>query len=423
MDELLRVPPSMLITVSTLLVALCLVAFGVIGTTVAIPEKAEGRVTLRSNHAYVNIYPATTGCLSRVFVDDNEMVSAGTLLAIIENPIGISEYRALKTKLQRVQAYFNARDTMSLTAVNLTVIPKLGQLQSAYNNLATALQLLKTHYHSTDYAQQLVALNEKECIFRTYAANLSQQEKLMQACVKTKNKDLQRNEKLHQSGLIADTEMERLQSVMFTEKMKVEQIKGQLIENEMKLHALKMQEAELGRQRRKTTDHLYLEASASCEKLVEQLQLWEEHYLLRTPVAGRVQFAGTREERRQVSPDEVVMTILPINSMEITASMLCPAGEATNVKPGNPVLIALDGYPAINDGYVKGKVEGISEVPVDGYYTADIKLPGGMLTTLGKSIPFNRIAQGHGKIITGEEVLLKHVFNNILPKKDGKEFP
>ncbi len=104
------------------------------------------------------------------------------------------------------------------------------------------------------------------------------------------------------------------------------------------------------------------------------------------------------------------MTILPANDQSVSAKMQCPANEAIEVKQGNEVLIEMQGFPSITHGYIRGEVKNISEVQVEGLYTVDIILTNGLCTTLGKTLQFNRYAEGCGKIITGEKVFLLDLF-------------
>jgi len=54
-------------------------------------------------------------------------------------------------------------------------------------------------------------------------------------------------------------------------------------------------------------------------------------------------------------------------------------------------------------------------VQVDGLYTVDIILTSGLSTTLGKTLQFNRYAEGRGKIITGNKAFLAHLAKKIFP--------
>jgi hypothetical protein len=95
--------------------------------------------------------------------------------------------------------------------------------------------------------------------------------------------------------------------------------------------------------------------------------------------------------------------------------MQCRVEEAQKVKLGNDTLIELQGFPAITHGYIRGSVRQVSEVPVDGMYTVDIVLKPSLVTTLGLTLQFNRYAEGRGKIITGKDAFLLHLFKKILP--------
>ena len=416
-EEILLLPPAKLIRLSTLFVALGIIVLFVTGAVVRISDETAGTVQVTNNHAYVNIYPGSGGSISKLFVGDKQTVKCGDLLAIVENPVDNLEYLALCKTTESLRKSFFENDTLALINAKFPELEGLGNLQTAWSGLQIGLQQLGAKFRSNEFQSQMKTNKETQKIYQSLALRLDEQQKLLEVSLATKNKDLERNKFLHQSGLIADAEMERIETGVLAEQMGLEKLKAQVIENELMDHNTGKELEELGWHHRNELDQSYLDLKTTFETLTGQIQLWEEKYLMRSPVSGMVQFTGFWEEQQQVSAGQVVMTILPINDRQVSAKMLCAAAGAATVSPGQAVMIELSGYPAITDGYIRGEVQGISEVPVDGNYTVDISLTEGFTTNLGKTINFNRYAEGKGKIITGQESFLLHLFKNILAGK------
>ncbi len=211
------------------------------------------------------------------------------------------------------------------------------------------------------------------------------------------------------SQKVSDAELEVVETEILAEEMKLEVLKSGMLDEQLKMHDCNKQLMKLAWKYNKDRDDLFLGIQGIHKLLLEQLQLWEEKYLVRAPVDGVVQLTDLWEEQQQLKAGEVLMTILPAKESLVLAKMKCPAAEAVEVKPGNEVLIEMQGFPSITHGYIRGEVKNISEVQVDGLYTVDIILTNGLNTTLGKTLQFNRYAEGRGKIITGNKAFLAHL--------------
>ena len=413
-DEILRVPPAKLTAYSTIFISIGLMVFFAIGMLVSIPEESGGNVRLFNNHAYVNIYSATGGRVAKLFVKDKAPVNKGDFLVLIDNPVEFQEYQSLIVALEQFDSIFGCSDTLTLASTNMPGLNRMGNMQSTYQELQKQLQQFSTYILSNEYSQQCFAIQSKQHIYLTYTGRLAVQEKLLDRSVGMKVKNLERNKHLHNSGLISDADLERIEAEALDEEMKLETVKTNILENELKIHECSKQLMELSWQYRNERDEQFLGVVSIHKQLQELLQLWEEKYLVRAPVSGIVQLTDLWEEQQQLNTEEVIMTILPSNDLLVLVKMHCPAGEAVKVKYGNEVLIEVQGFPAMTHGYIRGNVENISEVPVGGMYTVDITLTGGLTTTLGKTLQFNRYAEGHGKIITGKKTFLAHLVKNIL---------
>jgi len=415
LDEILRVPPDRLRAYSTIFVSLGLLVFFALGLIVNIPEEFVGNVRLFNNNAYVNLYAGTSGRVAKLFVKDKILVNEGDILAMIDNPLAFREYQVLNNTLVQLDSIIRISDSTAMITYGMPRLNSLGGMQSSYQELRKRLQQFSSHIINKEYSQQHDAIRKEQQIYLTYSAGLIEQRYLLEQSVAMRVRNLERHHHLHTSELISDAELEVVETETLTEQMKLETLKSGILENELKINECSKQLLTLSWQYRNKRDDQFLNVESLHKQLQEQLQLWDESYLIRAPISGKVQLTNLWEEQQHLNTGEVIMTILPANDLLVSVKMQCPASEAVKVKQGNDVLIELQGSPSIIQGYIRGEVKNISEVQVDGLYTVDIILTSGLSTTLGKTLQFNRYAEGRGKIITGNKAFLAHLAKKIFP--------
>lgn len=87
------------------------------------------------------------------------------------------------------------------------------------------------------------------------------------------------------------------------------------------------------------------------------------------------------------------------------------------MKVGQDVNIKLSGFPYLEFGIIKGLVKSISSVPEktsDGlYYTVDVSLPSGLLSTYNKVLPFVQDMNGYAEIVTEDMRLIEQFIRPI----------
>ena len=87
------------------------------------------------------------------------------------------------------------------------------------------------------------------------------------------------------------------------------------------------------------------------------------------------------------------------------------------IKVGQTVNIKLSGFPYLEFGILRGKVETISSVPEmsqEGlFYTIDVTLPEGLESTYHKQFPFVQNMDGVAEIITEDMRLIEQFIRPI----------
>ena len=103
------------------------------------------------------------------------------------------------------------------------------------------------------------------------------------------------------------------------------------------------------------------------------------------------------------------MTISPQNEKFIGKISL-PVSSSGKVETGQKVIIKLDNFPYYEFGSLEGKISGISEVPQENKYLADVELVNNNITSYGKSINMKQAMSGSASIITKENRFIYKIF-------------
>ena len=75
--------------------------------------------------------------------------------------------------------------------------------------------------------------------------------------------------------------------------------------------------------------------------------------------------------------------------------------------------IRLDGFPYQEFGSIPATVKDISNVPQGVTYQIELEVPGTLVTTYNKTIPFRQEMQGTANIITEDRRILERIFDRI----------
>ena len=145
--------------------------------------------------------------------------------------------------------------------------------------------------------------------------------------------------------------------------------------------------------------------------LKAQINLWENTYLLISPIEGIVSFTKFWSANQSVIKDEPVVSIVPLETGNFLGRINLKMQRSGKVKTGQLVNIKLSGYPYLEYGMVRGIVKSKSLVPSGDSYIIEIELPEGLTTLYGKKLDFTQNMQGTAEIITENIRLLQKIIN------------
>jgi multidrug resistance efflux pump len=375
-----------------------------------LPDVKRAEIYVTSLQPPADIEARTDGKIEQLFVTDNERVSAGQVLAVIENPAEYSDVVALKERLSAVHLMEAGLPDLQLP-VNGEA--DLGMIQSDYADFYKRCR----DYHEfvqLDYHNRKIGLLREEFEqYRAYSENLDIRASTLREEYGLTRKQFQRDSSLYRQGVVSESDYERSKSQMLTSLAGWQEMLSLKAENEIRIAGIREQilELELKRQDQQATIVTAMEETLN--RLKASVAAWEKLYLIVAPISGDVTFNHFWSENQNVKSGEKVMTIVPGDGGALVGRISLPLAGAGEVSEGDPVNIRFEDYPYLEYGMVRGVVGNISRVPQDHYYTVEVRLPDGLTTYYDVDIGYSQNMHGQAEILTDKMRLLQRIFNPV----------
>ncbi|MCK5135851.1 MAG: HlyD family efflux transporter periplasmic adaptor subunit [Bacteroidales bacterium] len=374
------------------------------------PDTKRARIVVTSVNPPADLEARTSGKIVRLFVNDNELVTAGDVLVMIENPAIFEDVMQLKTGLA------------FLDSIHIEDIPddlpelknvQLGTIQTNYSIFLKAYRDY-VEFKRLDYHQRRIQLLHSELVKQQeYTSSLSERARIAEEEYNLALRQFNRNATLYEESVVSESDLENSRSQMLGKRNNWQEIVSLIAENNINVGRIGEQivDLELKQQEERSRNINTLEESLN--NLKASTASWEQNYLLVAPVSGAVTFNRFWSENQNVKAGEKVLTIIQAESGSMVGKISLPMAGAGKVKIGHQVNIQFDNYPHLEFGMVKGYVSNISKVPDDDFYTVEVELPAGLRTYYNYEITFSQNMQGQAEILTDKMRMLQRVLNPI----------
>lgn len=288
------------------------------------------------------IYPVSarvSGYVTRVTVDDNQYVEAGTVLAQLDP----EDYKVALANARATLVNDQANAAALLTNVPLTSVDTSSQLATAQAGVQNAKAGLTAARQAFDAAQ--ATLRQAE------ANDLKAQDDV------TRYKPLAAKDEIPQqvytqavdSQKATAAAVESARATAAAAEQGVEQADAKLAQAQAQLQYAETRPQQISVQQSRARA-----AEAETERataVFEQAQLNLEYATIVAPVSGIV---GQRSVQlgQNVSPGQQLMTIVPLDSQNIWVTANFKETQLKNMRPGQPAKISVDTYGRTYDGHI-----------------------------------------------------------------------
>ncbi|HMD98567.1 MAG TPA: HlyD family secretion protein [Terriglobia bacterium] len=288
------------------------------------------------------IYPVSsrvTGYVTRVRVDDNQYVEAGTVLVQFDP----KDYEVALANAKATLANDQAGAAALLTNVPLTTVNTSSQLSSAESDVENAKAGLVAARRQFDAAQ--ASLRQAE------ANDLNAQDDVNRYKPLAAKDEIpqQRYTQAVDSQKATAAVVEAARASAAAAEQAVTQARARVAQAQAGLQyaQTRPQQISVQRSRAQAAQAETQRASAA----LEQAQLNLQYTTVVAPVSGIV---GQRSVQpgQNVSPGQQLMTIVPLDSQNIWVTANFKETQLTYMRPGQPVKVLVDTYDREYDGHI-----------------------------------------------------------------------
>jgi HlyD family secretion protein len=403
--EIMGKPPRRILRWGTTILFLVFILFILFSWLIKYPDIIPAPVLITTTNPPVTLVTKITGHIKSLYVKEREKVKAGQLVAVMETTASVNEIELLKQTIDTVKT------PEILTYTMLPLFSELGELQSYYGAFLKNLSDLNNYISNDSYGSKIVSLNNEIIGIQEFIDRLITKEKLYSENQRIEAKNYNRDSLLRAGNVIPESELERAHQSLLKVNIDLQQAKldhsAKSIELAEKRQLLNDDKISRIDDKQKLVSLL----RESFLNLKAQVSLWENTYLLITPIDGIVSFTKFWSANQSVVKDEPVVSIVPVETGNFLGRIDLKMERSGKVKTGELVNIKLSGYPYLEYGMVRGIVKSKSLVPSSDIYIIEIELPNGLTTLYGIPLDFTQNMQGTAEIITKNIRLLQKIVN------------
>ncbi len=410
-DQILGHPPNWLLRWGLSLLFVAAIIFTFLAWLIKYPDIISTEVQILTDNPAIRIVPTTSGKIQEMFVENQELVDKGTLLAVLENPIKRMDIIHLVDLLAQVEKMEQPQDYLQ---IQLSETLYLGSMQLLYADLVQQIKHYKHYLSQTNQQRKskilLNQINHQLSINQTIK---KQQQTLEKELVLAK-KNYLRNEKLQQEGVISDLDLEQTEAVYLQHQRQLDNFEMQIFNNKVQVEQLQTQIIDLQQSNIDRKSEQILTIQEIVQTLKSQIDSWKQTYLITAPIKGKVSFNKIWSVNQYARAGEELFTLVPIaGAGKIIARALLPVDNSGKVEVGQVVNIRLNGYPYQEYGILKSSVKQVSLIPEKGQYIVELTMPATLKTSYNRIIPFSQEMKGVSNIITEDRRILERIFDRV----------
>ena len=411
------VPPWILrwgITVLAVIVVILLIGSAII----KYPDVIPAQIVLTGSTPPATIVAHASGKIKQLYVSDNQEVKTGSYLAVIENPAETEDVLSLKNYLASPNPSKGGEQFPSFGGTKGGLGLQVGSLQQLYTSFSTTLFEYNEYQRLLYYPQKKAMTQERIAQYERQYKTLLNQQRITEEQFLLIQKQYRRDSVLNTKSVISDQDLETSKNTFLQSLSSRENMRSNLNNIQIQIGQLKESLLDTEEQGIEKLNSLQTQLQSLVSQLKTGIEDWELSYVLRAPINGKITFSKYWIENQNVLSGEEVFTIVPDSSSRIIGKAMLPIARSGKVKAGQKVNIHLQNFPENEYGILRGTVQHISLTPAQtgttAYYSVEITLTNGLITTYKKELPYLSNMQGQADIITEDLSLLERL---VLPIK------
>jgi multidrug resistance efflux pump len=369
------------------------------------PDVISATVEVHTENMPAQIVAKTSGKIDTLFVTEGQLVAAEQYIAVLENTAVFEDVFTLKELLPTAR---NLEDSE-----NLPLLPSktfsLGDVQSPFYSFEKSLEDYRFFTEKQFHVQKIAALKRQVSLRREIGQSASRQLKTSAEQYRTQKRLFAMDSNLYAKKVISQSEFEGAKNSLLQAQQSYENFQSSIHNEQMSIALLEQNILEIEQQADEQQTVLRLALSGALENLNAAISSWEQMYVFKSAVAGKIALTKYWQKNQNVTAGEALLSVIPQGETKIMGRILLPTQGAGKVKVGQAVNVKFDGFPHLEYGMVRGKVIVVSSIPITNeqgkFFMVDVVFPDGLKTNYGKTLEFAQLMSGTAEIITADRRL------------------
>ncbi|MBK5193556.1 MAG: HlyD family efflux transporter periplasmic adaptor subunit [Flavobacteriaceae bacterium] len=373
-------------------------------------EVIVGSVIITSKNPPVQILSKKTGKISSINYGSGDSISEGAVLAIIENPANEKDIAYLREKLPATISM-----QTSIDALNIEFPRQLNlgnSIQPFYNVFLSRYQ--KLILESSLREGIILQMQLKDQLSNQNLSLKNKKEELLLAkqSLNILEVNFHRHQKLLSKGVISQLDLERVENEFLNEKRQFHFQEQQLNQIILDKNSIEKNQQLVKNSDFKNGSIQEAELILARQDLLNEISEWEENFLLKSPIEGRLSYNDIWGKFQDVKSGEAVFTVVPYERQNLIGKCELPIRNSGKIRKDQKVFLKLENFPYREWGTVEASVGSISQVPRTGEnpgYVVYLNIDD-LNTSYGKKLEFNQELIGTAEILLEEVTVLERLF-------------
>ncbi|WEA01829.1 HlyD family secretion protein [Mucilaginibacter sp. SJ] len=373
------------------------------------PDIIEANATLSAYNAPKEIISVQTGRLIKLFVQNGQQVKKDDMIGWIESAAKPDEVLRLSAQLDSGLRLLMVGKSEKVSVLFKEQFQNLGAIQVSYQTYIMELQQFNDYLVNGFYEnQKKLILNDVSSI-RNTDRELKEQKQLLRKDNEVASQTYEMNQKLFDQHVITKEEYRQQQSKLFNKQLGMPQINSSIISNQNqgqhKLRELEQIDHDMAQQK--------VLLQQALQTLKSNVDEWKKRYILSAPMDGTLFFALELQQNQFVEQNKLLGYVKPADS-KFYAQLVLPQRNLGKVDTGMQVQLRFDAYPYQEVGFIKGKINYISNIATDSGYIAKVQLKTDLKTNLGEKIRYKTGLKATALVITKDMPLIKRLYFTVV---------
>ena len=406
-NELLETVPRWIVRWGISLIFVIILLALSLSIFVKYPDRLSAKSVITTTNPPVTLVAKTSGKIAAIYIQNNQAVQKGDVLLAIDNSVNYQDVKKTAQLLTTLQGQLKSG---IIPTVMFDSSMPMGELTPAFISCLKSYNDYKLQLQLHSKTKEIAIINQELTEYHHLQVKYHDQETIYNEELALTEKDYQRYQTLLKNGSISAKECEDKKREYLATKRNYESIKITNINNNLAIINLQKSKLQLEDKTFQENKTYELALNQNIQALKSQIEIWEQTYLLKAPIAGQVSLFDYWTTHQYIKQNDQVLTIIPQAKQTIIAKLFLPIQNSGKLKIGQAVNIKLDSYPYQEYGTLNGTVTSISPMPRNETYAIEVSLPGGLKTSYHKQLAYKEEMQGIADIITEELSVFERVF-------------